>query len=186
MNASDLNLSLLYLKVLEHHLSGQIFGFSDIFESLYQSIAPQSRYQRYAGRMVLVQGPPCSGKTSLLCQVIRRLGEESRLEAISRREVVFMRKSLEGIKHWCIDEDQARETPLQYPDIYVSVNFVGHFALNTNTFYDLMFTLGLELQAAGLARKEVLATDLNELKIQMQEWLSYASKVLFSSCHRAV
>ena len=156
-------------------MSGHVFGFSDLITNLLKAISPTSGLQKFAGKMVLVQGPPCSGKTSLLCQTIKRLTKgESIDEGLEKCEIIFMQKGLDGIKHWPVGETDGGST-LENRDVYVSVNFASHFAVNINTFYDLLLKFVLELQAAGLGRREMIPSQLGELKAQLRTWLVHAS-----------
>ena len=156
-------------------MSGHVFGFRDLITKLLKAISPTSGLHKFAGKMVLVQGPPCSGKTSLLCQTIQLLTKgESIDEGSEKCEIIFMQKGLDGIKHWPLGETHGGST-LKNRDMYVSVNFASHFSVNINTFYDLLLKLVLELQAAGLGRQEIIRSQLGELKAQLRTWLGHAS-----------
>ena len=174
---SSISVSLvLWSQILERHLSGHVFGVSDVSTDLFKAILPPSTgMTKFAGKVVLVEGPPCSGKTSLLCQTIQRLTRgESMNEGLENCAIVSMQKGLDGIKHWPVSATDDGQI-LAKRNVYVSVNFASHYLANTNTFYDLLLKLVLELQAAGLGREEMIASQLCDLKTQLRTLLGHAS-----------
>jgi CRP-like cAMP-binding protein len=132
-------------------------------------------------KMVLVKGPPCSGKTHLLCQAIQRL----RMGGDQKRSVVLMHDDESMPTHLpCLHSTPPAEpASLHQCTVLVSVNFSQHHALHAHTLYDLLFKLALELQAVGVADvdplncqkfPQVISPDVISLKQQIRVWIQRA------------
>jgi len=166
-------------QMVQRHLGSQCFGFNDLLDSLVECMVPQDK--RFAGRMVLLKGQPCSGKTHLLCQAIQRLRSETPgpNNPFGHSKLVFLRQGLDTQEpHWnvqastCMKDEASMH---EQHDVYISVNFM-HDLINTRTLHELLLRFAMELQTVGLARTETLAPQLAALKLQLRDWLRHATQ----------